>query len=58
MRNQRLRAHSSLPMFRESMVRLRKRQFSRDSFTHWAHDAVLIGRMAERGDEVIAMDGG
>ena len=40
------------------MERSRKRQYSRDSFTHWAHDAVLIGRMAERGHEIVAMDGG
>ena len=36
-------------MLRESRERSMKRQSSRNSFTHWAPDAALIGRMAVRG---------
>ena len=42
---------------RESRERSIKRQFSRNSLTLWASDAALIGRMAEKGDGIVTMDG-
>ena len=47
-----------MSVFRESKERSRKRQSSQDSLTHWALDAALIGRMAKRGEGIVAKDGG
>ena len=35
-----------------------KHQSSRNSLTHWAPDAALIGGMAEKGNRIVTMDGG
>ena len=43
---------------RESGERSIKCQSSRNSLTHWVPDAALIGRMAEKGDGAVTMDGG
>ena len=58
MRNQWLWAHLSPSMLQESRERSIKHQSSQNSLTHWVPDAALIGRMAEKGDEIVTMDGG
>ena len=58
MRNQWLWAHLSLYMLQERGERSAECQSSRNSLTHLVPDAALIGRMAERGDIIVTMDGG
>ena len=57
MRNQWLWAHFSLSMLRESRERSIKRRSWQNSLTHWVPDAALIGRMAQRVDRIVTMDG-
>ena len=57
-RNQWLWAHLSPSILRESRERSIKRQSSRNSLTHWAPDAALIGGMVEKGNRIVTMDGG
>ena len=57
-RNQWLWAHSSLSMLWTSRERSIKLQCSQNYLTHCVPDASLIGRMVERGDGVVTMDGG
>ena len=38
--------------------KIKKTSASRDSLTHWALDAALIGRMAERGEGIVTVLGG
>ena len=45
-------------MLRESREKSIKRQFLQNSLTHWVPDAALIGRMAEKGDWTVTVDGG
>ena len=45
-------------MFQEIRNGSRKCQSSRGSLTHWALDAALIGRMAEREEGIVTTDGG
>ena len=40
-------------MLQESRERSIKHQSSQNSLTHWVPDAALIGRMAEKGDEIV-----
>ena len=35
-----------------------KRQSSQNSLTYWVPNAALIGRIAEKGDGTVTMDGG
>ena len=58
MRNQWLWLHLSLSMLRESREKSVKRHSPQNSLTYWVTDMALIGRMAERGDGIVTMDGG
>ena len=58
MRNQWLWAHSSQSMLWGSRERPIKLQSLQNSLIHWVPDWTLIGRMVERGDGIITMDGG
>ena len=51
-------AYLSPSMLRESRERSIKRQFSQNFLTHWVPDVAVIGRMAEKGDWTVTMDGG
>ena len=45
-------------MPRGSRERSIKLQSSQNSFIRWVLDSALIGRMVERGDGIVTMDGG